>query len=77
MRPPVIHEASALVDGVQRCVRCGVILTDYREAMVLESDRPLRGWPAGAFIEVAAGGPGVPTFSSTTEDAPTCEVSEF
>jgi hypothetical protein len=53
----VIHEAGALVDGVQRCVRCDYILTDYRDAMVPEDSPPLFGWAVGASIEVFDGNP--------------------
>jgi hypothetical protein len=33
--------------GVQRCLRCGEVLTDYRNALVVEGTLPLSGWPRG------------------------------
>lgn len=65
----MIHEAGPLVDGIQECVRCGYVLTDYRHAMVPEGDPVPTGWAEGAFIEVSAGNP---RYSSTTDEAPTC-----
>ncbi|MGH6689064.1 MAG: hypothetical protein ACRD3C_10800 [Vicinamibacterales bacterium] len=49
----MVHQAGPLVDGVQRCTRCGRILVDYRNAagVARESDVPLRGWAEGANID--------------------------
>ena len=57
--------------GVQVCRRCGVVLTDYRGAMVPEEDAhlPLRGWAEGAAIEVSEGNP---RYSGVTTELPTC-----
>lgn len=62
----VVHEAGELVEQVQRCRRCSAVLADYRGAMQLSSDPPLRGFPPGAFVETA--GPG----SWVTDASPTC-----
>ena len=49
----MIHEAGELThEGLQRCTRCGIILTDYRNTVVPEGTPPLRGWAEGAFINV-------------------------
>lgn len=66
-----IHQAGNMTRrGVQICDRCGVILTDYRNAMVPEGSGPLSGWREGAFVEVF---PGNPTQLAVTLEAPTCE----
>lgn len=54
---PLIHKAGPLIEGVQRCSRCGVVLTDYRNAMVPDGSPPLRGFPVDASVEVFDGGP--------------------
>ena len=64
-----IHEAGALEGGIQRCRRCGAILSDYRGAMIPEGDPPLAGWAIGARIEVVDGNP---RSSWVTEADPTC-----
>jgi hypothetical protein len=66
----VIHEAGSMFGHVQVCRRCGVILSDYRNAMVPEDSPPLRGWQPGAHIEVTTGNP---KSSLVTDDPPTCE----
>lgn len=43
----VEHAAGSLVDGVQRCTRCGTILCDYRGAMILDGTGPLKGFAPG------------------------------
>lgn len=65
-----IHVAGPMVDWVQRCARCGEVLSDYRNAMVPEGDPPPCGWAVGAHIEIE----GInPIQSWVTDDAPTCE----
>lgn len=67
----MIHEAGPLdAVGLQICVRCGVILTDYRGAMVPDGSGPLGGWETGAAIDVYEGNP---RMLSLTEDPPDCE----
>jgi hypothetical protein len=67
----MIHVAGELDrEGVQRCERCGEILTDYRNAMVPEGSPSLRGWAIGAHIEVLTGNP---RYSGVTNDDPDCE----
>jgi hypothetical protein len=44
------HTAGALIEGVQRCVVCGLILIDYRGAYFLEGGDGIAkpsGWPMG------------------------------
>lgn len=62
-----VHEAGPMVEGVQSCIRCGVVLTDLRY------QSPPNGltygdaaFQDGAFIEVG------PHYASTTDDPPTC-----
>lgn len=66
-----IHEAGPLVNLVQRCTRCGDVLSDYRNTMYPEGDPPPSGWAVGAHIEVDRGWP---VQWWTTDDAPTCEA---
>jgi hypothetical protein len=65
-----IHVAGPMIEFVQRCARCGEVLSDYRNAMYPEGDPPPRGWAAGAHIEIERG---FPTFSTVVDDAPTCD----
>lgn len=66
----MIHLAGPLDDtGVQRCERCGYVLTDYRGAMVPTGSPPLRGWDEGAHVEVITGNP---KYSGLTDDRPNC-----
>lgn len=72
MSMPVVHVAAVMdPSGVQVCERCGVILSDYRGAMVPEEDagKPLTGWATGAHVEVWEGNPRA---LYTTDDPPTC-----
>lgn len=46
------HLAGPLVGGVQVCLRCAGVLTDYRNSMVPDGSGPLLGWEDGAWIEV-------------------------
>lgn len=48
----IIHRAGVMRDAVQLCEWCGTVLTDYRGAMILEQDPPLRGWAVGALVGV-------------------------
>ena len=66
----MIHIAGSINnEGIQRCERCGFILTDYRNAMISEGDPPLVGWVVGSFIEVIMGNP---TYFSLTINSPNC-----
>lgn len=62
-----VHLADELVDLVQRCSRCGEVLTDYRNAMVEEGSGPLRGWNEGARVAVAGRNPRM--FYTIADDA--------
>jgi hypothetical protein len=48
----MIHEAGILRDGVQACKRCGVLLSDYRGAMVLAGEPELKGFALGAHVKI-------------------------
>lgn len=67
----MVHQAGELREGLQRCDRCGYVLTDYRNAAVPIGTPPLRGWEAGAFVEVLTG---YPKSSVLTDESPDCEV---
>ncbi len=41
------HEAGKMVDGVQSCVRCGEIITDYRNTQTPGGGHGLQGFPMG------------------------------
>jgi hypothetical protein len=65
-----IHVAGPLVNWVQRCARCGEVLSDYRNAMIPEGDPLPVGWAVGAHIEME----GInPIRLCVTDDTPTCE----
>ena len=61
-----IHQAGPVVDAVQRCTRCGYVLTDNRNTPRDE----LLPWPEGRHIEVIFNGTG--RTMSTTDDPPDC-----
>lgn len=67
----MIHVAGILdLEGVQRCERCGEILTDYRNSMVVFGSPALQGWENGAHVEVITGNP---RYSGLTDDDVDCE----
>ena len=66
----MIHEAGPLVEWVQRCTRCGYVMSDYRDSAWPAGQRPPTGFRAGAFVEVDHDGN--PKFSGETQDSPTC-----
>lgn len=42
------HIAGKMIDGVQRCIICGHILIDYRNACIIGGGNgKLRGWDEG------------------------------
>lgn len=47
----MIHHAGPLQNGLQCCMRCGEILSDYRHAMIPVGDPLPTGWAVGAFVE--------------------------
>jgi len=65
----MVHEAGPMIDFVQRCARCGYVLTDYRNSMVPDGSPPLRGWTQGASVEVIEGNP---RFSAVSDQYPNC-----
>lgn len=70
----MIHEAGRMtVDGVQRCVRCSEILTDYRGSMVPAGTPPLGGFADGAYVEVSGRNP---RFSDVVDAIPDCETRQ-
>jgi hypothetical protein len=67
----MIHEAGEPDGLVQKCKRCGYVLTDYTNSMVPESDIPFEPhWWKGA-VEVTGTNP---RCSSLTDEAPDCPV---
>ena len=68
----MIHLAGALgPDLVQRCIICGYVLSDYRGAMMLDTEKPLTGFPEGAHVSVTVG---MPTVFMVTADRWNCRV---
>ena len=70
----MIHQAGPLERGVQRCLRCGELISDYRDTMVPEGDPPPRGWAIGAFVQVEQ----VTSFArawALVDDPPDCPES--
>jgi len=65
----MIHKAGVLVDQIQRCIRCGYVLSDYRNAMIPVGDPPLVGFAVGAAVEVFEGNP---RHCVVVEDRPNC-----
>lgn len=68
----IVHQAGPLVDQLQRCVRCDILLVDYRNANLLDTDLPPSGFAEGAAIEMWTGPPRVMLVSSRE---PTCAES--
>lgn len=50
----VVHVAGPYADLVQHCVRCGEVLTDYRNAYYPAGEPPPRGWAEGEELVVDA-----------------------
>lgn len=70
---PVVHVAGSPERGVQKCLRCGEVLTDNRDTMVQtapgEDDPGPLWWGVGAFVTVA----GSVSRQGWTEDGTLCE----
>lgn len=50
-RVTVVHLSGSVVEGVQRCVRCGEVLTDTRRRFDALTGAPfLCAWPVGAEV---------------------------
>ena len=49
---PILHKAGELTEGVQRCVICGFVLSDYRGAVVPEGQTLPKGWSDDGFVAV-------------------------
>lgn len=47
-----VHEAGPLVKWVQRCTRCGYVISDYRNAAWPVDQPPPSGFKTGTFVEV-------------------------
>lgn len=52
MSAAVQHIAGILNEGVQRCVRCAGVLSDYRHVLVPEGQAPLPGFVVGVGVYV-------------------------
>ena len=53
----MIHIAGPLVCDQQLCTRCGLVLSDYRNAMWPIGQPAPAGWAEGAHVEVIDGNP--------------------
>jgi hypothetical protein len=65
-----VHIAGPMIEGVQECVRCGAILTDYRNAFTPAGGPAVGGWAVGAHIEVG------PHYAATTDDLANCQPED-
>lgn len=67
----IIHQAGLMLDNLQLCVRCGYVLSDYRNAAWPIGQPAPTGWPPGAHVEVEDRYN--PKYSGLTEAHPTCK----
>jgi hypothetical protein len=67
----MIHIAGRYLDGVQRCVRCGLILADYRNAAWPVGQEPPSGWTEGSHVVIEGHNP---TFLAITVEPADCET---
>lgn len=67
----MIHVAGPMIEWVQRCTRCDVVLNDYRNAAWPEGQPAPTGFEDGAHIDMETH----PGFRAQmiTEDPPDCE----
>lgn len=67
----MIHEAGEYVDWVQKCVRCGYVLNDHRNAAWPHGQEPPTGYKVGASVDVNES----PGFRSSVvvDDPPDCQ----
>lgn len=75
MKNGVVHVAGALIERVQRCIICGVILTDLRNAAycVIPGEPPPvdAGWPEG-YVTVVKSGVRTDYSAGETKRVPHC-----
>ena len=70
-----VHVAGVLWDAVQRCVRCGSILSDYRGAMIADGSLPLLGFAVGDSVAVHGHSKWVTGAKLGSEEVP-CDLFE-
>lgn len=51
----LVHCAGELLDGLQSCVHCALVLNDYRYVMWPEGQPAPQGWEEGAFVRKEGG----------------------
>lgn len=67
----MIHIAGPYVDLVQRCVRCGRVITDNNGAMYPADMPPPGAWTEGAHLEISGRNP---IFYAVVDLPADCEV---
>ena len=67
----VIHLAGELIDLVQRCVRCGIVISDYRHAAWPPGQDAPTGFAPGPVTVSASGNPRV-TLAGAQSGARSC-----
>lgn len=69
-----MHVAGAMINGVQRCTRCGAVLEDITCAAWPEGEPAPQGWRPNAIIGRIRGNP---TFTYEKSDEFPVEVQEI
>ena len=68
-----IHVAGLLVAMMQRCIRCGEVLSDYRNSMIPKGDPVPVGWTPGVAVEIVRGFP--MQYLRVEGETPTCDAA--
>jgi len=69
-REGLTHVAGSMIDWLQKCARCGVILSDYRNASWRSGEPAPNGFGAGHFVKM-----GVGWYASQIDGVATCAPS--
>lgn len=70
----ILHFAGPLVEGVQRCTRCGAVLVDLTNCAWPEGEEPPGGYPEGD-LSVDDHGSFSVTYTGLIEGAEKCGTS--
>jgi len=68
----ILHRAGPMIGQVQKCLDCGYVLTDCRNAMVVDGDELPCGWAEGD-VSVLDGFP-ISFVAGKYEDAIRCNA---
>lgn len=64
-----------MIEGVQHCIICGYVLTDYRNAVSPDGSVGGGGWTEGTEITVVSDGPQTSMSLGATKRVPHCTPS--